>query len=160
MTQAIKQCEIRLQQGPIKRLFIKMMNEQLVGVSMTEDESTSCSSPDNKLARALEQQFNDYVVHAHNKWSAELYQQGTEFQQRVWRYLQSIPVGETQSYGQIAKALSSSARAVGNACRANPYLLIVPCHRVIAKSGIGGFAGDNDGHAVAIKRWLIEHEQV
>ena len=158
MTQAIKQCEIRLQQSPIKRLFIKMINEQLVGVSMTEDETTPCSSPDSKITQELEQQLNNYVAQAHNDWSVELYQQGTEFQRRVWHYLQTIPVGETQSYGQIAKALSSSARAVGNACRANPYLLVVPCHRVIAKSGIGGFAGDNDGHAVAIKRWLLEHE--
>ena len=84
---------------------------------------------------------------------------GTPFQRRVWQYLQSIPMGTTQSYGHVAKALNSSARAVGNACRANPFLLVVPCHRVVKSTGIGGFGGKVDGEAIAIKQWLLAHEK-
>jgi methylated-DNA-[protein]-cysteine S-methyltransferase len=73
--------------------------------------------------------------------------------------LQSIPLGTTQTYGDIAKALNSSARAIGNACRANPYLLLVPCHRVVKSNNIGGFGGKIDGEAIAIKQWLLAHEK-
>ena len=68
-------------------------------------------------------------------------------------------MGTTQTYGEVAKALNSSARAVGSACRANPYLLIVPCHRVVKSSDIGGFGGKIDGEAIAIKHWLLAHEK-
>ena len=51
-------------------------------------------------------------------------------------------------------------RAVGQACRANPCPIVVPCHRVVAVKGLGGFAGDRDGRKLAIKRWLLRHEGV
>ncbi len=83
---------------------------------------------------------------------------GTPFQQRVWRELTRIPPGKTRSYGELAKKLHSSARAVAGACRRNQLPLLVPCHRVVAKDGIGGFMGKTDGPALAIKRWLLQHE--
>jgi methylated-DNA-[protein]-cysteine S-methyltransferase len=83
---------------------------------------------------------------------------GTPFQQRLWRELTAIPFGETRSYGELAKKLNSSARAVAGACRRNRLPLLVPCHRVVAKSGLGGFMGHTDGAALAIKRWLLQHE--
>ena len=83
---------------------------------------------------------------------------GTEFQHRVWRALQAIPPGETRTYGDLARQLGTSARAIGGACRANHCLIAVPCHRVIAKDGLGGFAGDIAGRRLAVKRWLLRHE--
>ena len=83
---------------------------------------------------------------------------GTDFQQRVWRRLLQIPVGDTATYGQLAAELNSSARAVGNACRSNPCPLVIPCHRVVAKSGLGGFSGQLSGPKLEIKRWLLTHE--
>ena len=83
---------------------------------------------------------------------------GTLFQQRVWRELILIPPGETRSYGELAKKLHSSARAIANACRRNPLPLLVPCHRVVAKNGPGGFMGKTTGSALAIKQWLLQHE--
>lgn len=85
--------------------------------------------------------------------------QGTPFQQRLWRELTRIPFGETRSYGELAKKLHSSARAVASACRRNPLPLLVPCHRVVAKNGPGGFMGKTDGPALAIKQWLLQHEK-
>ena len=107
----------------------------------------------------ITQQLCQYSEQAHNNWSLGLPESGTAFQRRVWQYLQTIPMGTTQSYGEVAQALNSSARAVGNACRANPYLLVVPCHRVVKSNGIGGFGGKIDGEAIAIKQWLLAHER-
>ncbi|WP_456379759.1 methylated-DNA--[protein]-cysteine S-methyltransferase [Thiolapillus sp.] len=83
---------------------------------------------------------------------------GTMFQKRVWHALQQIPAGETLTYGEVARKLGSGPRAVGGACRRNPVPLLVPCHRVVAANGDGGFAGHTDGRRMEIKRWLLSHE--
>jgi O-6-methylguanine DNA methyltransferase len=66
---------------------------------------------------------------------------GTEFQKAVWEELRKIPRGQTRTYGEIAGAIGrpKAARAVGSACGANPLPLFIPCHRVVAKNGLGGF---------------------
>ena len=85
--------------------------------------------------------------------------QGTVFQNRVWQAIARIPYGQTQSYGHISEALSSSPRAVGGACGANPFPVIVPCHRVIAKNGsLGGFARSTGGFLLQVKADLLAHE--
>lgn len=83
---------------------------------------------------------------------------GTPFQQRVWAALSAIPAGQTLTYGQLAQALGSSARAVGQACRHNPIPILVPCHRVLAAQGLGGYSGYTDGVEMSRKRWLLRHE--
>ncbi len=96
------------------------------------------------------------------QWSADtsLQLSGTTFQQRVWNRLLAIPAGDVVTYGQLAGELKSSARAVGQACRRNPSPVVVPCHRVVAASGLGGFAGATAGAMSDIKRWLLHHEGV
>ena len=84
--------------------------------------------------------------------------QGTPFQRRVWQTLRSIPPGRTVTYGELAQELGTSARAVGGACRANPCPILVPCHRVVATNGLGGFAGDTSGRKLQVKRRLLQHE--
>ena len=83
---------------------------------------------------------------------------GTAFQQRVWQRLRRIPAGEVMRYGELARELDSSARAVAAACRANPIPILIPCHRVIAAKGLGGYMGETAGEALAIKQWLLQHE--
>lgn len=83
---------------------------------------------------------------------------GTPFQQRVWLALQQIPAGQTRTYGDLAKELGSCARAVAGACRANPLAILIPCHRAVAASGLGGYMGTTDGPELEIKRWLLHHE--
>ncbi|MBS0511019.1 MAG: methylated-DNA--[protein]-cysteine S-methyltransferase [Proteobacteria bacterium] len=83
---------------------------------------------------------------------------GTPFQQRVWHAICSIPAGETRTYGGLAQELGSAARTVGQACGANPFPLLVPCHRVTAAAGIGGFANARGGWLIEAKRWLLAHE--
>lgn len=66
---------------------------------------------------------------------------GTEFQKAVWREIKKIPHGQTRTYGEIAAAIgrSKAVRAVGTACGANPLPVLIPCHRVVAKAGLGGY---------------------
>ena len=80
---------------------------------------------------------------------------GSDFQQQVFAAILAIPYGETLTYGEIAKALNCPAQPIGQACGANPIPVIIPCHRVLAKDGIGGFsgAGGVDG-----KIALLKHE--
>lgn len=87
---------------------------------------------------------------------------GTAFQNAVWRGIAAIPRGQVLTYGQIAKQIRSAPRAVGQACGANWYPLVIPCHRVTAAGGLGGFAHHDDetGFHLGVKRWLLAHEGV
>jgi methylated-DNA-[protein]-cysteine S-methyltransferase len=81
---------------------------------------------------------------------------GTPFQHRVWQAMRAIGFGETLSYGELARLLGSSPRAVGQACGRNPVLLAIPCHRIIAAAGAGGFGGRVQ--RVQHKTSLLAHE--
>ncbi|MDB5888682.1 MAG: cysteine methyltransferase [Rhodocyclales bacterium] len=85
---------------------------------------------------------------------------GTPFQQRTWQAISRIPTGEIRTYGELSADIGGTPRAVGQACGANPFPIIVPCHRVVAKSGLGGFANARDGWLLETKRWLLKHEGV
>ncbi|MDD1779608.1 methylated-DNA--[protein]-cysteine S-methyltransferase [Enterovibrio sp. ZSDZ35] len=132
---------------------------------------TSLSLPDFKYDVPVTEahvhdksKFNDVTAQLDRYFSGEniafnvpLDFQGTAFQQAVWTLLQRIPVGETRSYGELAHLLDkpNASRAVGAANGQNPIAIIVPCHRVIGKSGkLTGYAGGLDA-----KAWLLKHEQ-
>ena len=99
-----------------------------------------------------------YLADPHTLIPVQLPSGGTPYQQKVWQALQRIPVGEVRTYGELAKELGSCARAVAQACRANPLPIFIPCHRVVSASGIGGYMGKTDGPQLEIKRWLLHHE--
>ena len=83
----------------------------------------------------------------------------TDFQHRVWDALLAIPPGETRTYGELARVLGTSPRAVGGACARNALPLLIPCHRVVARSGLGGFSGEwGTGLALDTKKALLELE--
>ena len=87
---------------------------------------------------------------------------GSVFQHKVWDAISSIPRGSVRTYGQVAKHIGSAPRAVGQACGANWFPLLIPCHRVTAAGGLGGFSHHDDetGFHVGVKRWLLLHEGV
>lgn len=115
--------------------------------------------PKTLLAREAVRQLTAYLKAPAFKFGLPLAPAGTPFQRRVWEDIARIPSGETRSYGALAEAIRSSPRAVGNACGANPYPLVVPCHRVVASGGsLGGFARERGGMLLEIKRWLLSHE--
>ncbi len=116
-------------------------------------------APANALAAAAAGQFLAYLADPEYRFELMLQAGGTPFQRRVWQQIAAIPVHQTRSYGQIAQAVHSAARAVGQACGANPYPVVVPCHRVLAaQGGLGGFARQNGGFLLEVKRWLLAHE--
>ncbi|MEW6426778.1 MAG: methylated-DNA--[protein]-cysteine S-methyltransferase [Thermodesulfobacteriota bacterium] len=81
---------------------------------------------------------------------------GTDLQQQVWQILRTIPFGETLTYGEVASMLGNPglARAVGQACGRNPLALFIPCHRVVGRGGLTGFAG-----GIGVKRRLLQIER-
>lgn len=115
------------------------------------------------LAEDAVRQLHTWLREPGYRFNLPLAPAGSLFQQRVWRALSAIPCGDTLTYGELAKRLGSAARAVGQACAANPYPIVVPCHRVVAarrglNGGLGGFAHATTGYLLDIKRWLLEHE--
>lgn len=103
------------------------------------------------------QQVMQYLQQASATFNLPVNQQGTAFQQKVWQAISAIPCGKTSTYTELAQQIGSGPRAVANACGANQLPLLVPCHRVVAKSGLGGFMqGKHNG--LLIKQWLLRHE--
>jgi methylated-DNA-[protein]-cysteine S-methyltransferase len=86
-------------------------------------------------------QMNDYFDGKRGDFDLPVAPRGTPFQQAVWRGMCAIPAGQTRTYGDLAGDLESSAQAVGTACGANPIAIIIPCHRIVAAAGLGGYSG-------------------
>lgn len=113
------------------------------------------------FAALIKHQLDNYRINPQFEFNIPLYIYGSIFQQRVWAALRVIDAGHTVNYGQIAKIIGSSPRAVGNACGKNLIPLFIPCHRVIAATGaLGGFMQAKNGYNLIIKQWLLKHEQV
>ena len=142
-----------------------------LGIRCTADEITGIEylplqagqAPDTPLAAEAVRQLRAYLADPAFVFGLPLRPQGTNFQRRVWQAIADIPCGQVASYGTVAKKIRSGPRAVGGACGANPYPLVVPCHRVVSAAGLGGFGGvGGDGTTIHflldIKRWLLAHE--
>lgn len=110
---------------------------------------------DTPLLNRAVHQLNAYFFCGLRAFDLPVAPAGTPFQQAVWQQMQAIPYGEARTYGEIARWLRSAARAVGVACGRNPIPIIIPCHRVVAAGGLGGFSGAG---GVETKHWLLELE--
>lgn len=110
--------------------------------------------------RTVADQLARYFENPGWKFSLNIKTHGTAFQQQVWRELAKINYKKRCTYGELAKSLSTSPRAIGGACRSNPVPVVVPCHRVVSKSGPGGFCGTDDANSfeLQVKNWLLDHE--
>jgi len=116
------------------------------------------AAADESLAAGLLGPLRRYIAGERVEFRIRLdLSRGTPFQRKVWRRMCRIPYGRTMAYGELARAIGSpgAARAVGSACGHNPVALIVPCHRVVAAGGLGGF-----GSGRAMKRKMLRHEGV
>ncbi len=112
------------------------------------------------LSREVASQVRAYLNDPDFQFELDLPTVGTEHQRKVWATICAIPRGEVLTYGQVASHIRSAPRAVGQACGANWYPLAIPCHRVTASGGIGGFGRHDGGFHQGVKRWLLQHEQV
>jgi methylated-DNA-[protein]-cysteine S-methyltransferase len=106
------------------------------------------------LSRAIEQ-LQAYFDGTLSAFDLPLAPAGTPYRQRVWQALCAIPYGCTRNYAEIAAVAGGSARSVGQANGHNPIPLIIPCHRVVASTHLGGYSG---GDGLATKRWLLALE--
>jgi methylated-DNA-[protein]-cysteine S-methyltransferase len=116
-------------------------------------------APTDAIAERACRQLERYLADPQWRFTLPLASSGTAFQRRVWEALGKIPVGESRTYGELARSLHTAPRAVGGACGANPIALVIPCHRVVGSQGsLGGFMGVTAGDPISIKRWLLTHE--
>jgi methylated-DNA-[protein]-cysteine S-methyltransferase len=138
-----------------------------IGVRCSDDEITGIDyqaagpekSPTTPLAHEAVRQLRAYLADPKSEFGLPLAPAGTHFQRRVWEAISEIPCGETRSYGEVASALRSGPRAIGGACGANPYPLVVPCHRVLAANQrLGGFGRAGGEWLLDIKRYLLRRE--
>ncbi len=143
---------------PFAHLGICINDDKLEAIDFIESENEI--KPGNESTVNVCNQIRQYLDNpkASDRFDISCSLAGTPFQQKVWNELKNIPAGKVVTYGELAKKLGTSARAVGNACRRNPIPVVVPCHRVVSSSGIGGYAGDTSGDLLKIKSWLLQHE--
>ncbi len=145
--------------SPVGPLGVNTSNGRVYEMEYLDRRSRSFDSED-LFAVEVRRQLQRYFQNSSADFKLPLDLVGTDFQKRVWKALVRIKRGSVRTYGDIAHELNTSPRAVGNACRANPVPLIIPCHRVVSASGIGGFSGKTSGRRIDIKRWLLAHEGV
>lgn len=139
-------------------LGVMCNDDELLGIDFLEPRAAQ--APKTLLAKEAVRQLRAYLKDPAAELGLPLAPAGTPFQRRVWERISMIPPGSTKSYGELAEAIHSGPRAVGGACGANPYPIIVPCHRVVAAGGsLGGFARERGGLLLEIKRWLLDHER-
>ena len=130
--------------SPIGILEIICENSKLVSLKLVDYCEKSNIEAD--FIKDIKFQLDEYFSGKRTIFNIKINPAGTDFQKLVWKALQNIPYGKTKSYSEIAAATGNknAQRAVGSACNKNPIMIIVPCHRVISKSGnLGGFAYGN-----------------
>ena len=117
-------------------------------------EDVQVSEATGELDEAV-RQLREYAAGERSEFDLPLDLHGTDFELSVWAELGRIPFGETRTYGDIARALgdAGASRAIGGANGRNPLPVVVPCHRVVAANGLGGFSG-----GAGIKERLLSHE--
>lgn len=134
-------------------------------LSIAEDEGFIVSvdwgwgsiQEETPLLQEAKKQFDAYFDGQLKQFNLPIRPFGTAYQLKVWQALQTIPFGETLSYQELAQIVGGSPRSIGGANGANPIPLIIPCHRVIGKSGLGGYSG---GEGIETKEYLLNMEKL
>lgn len=143
---------------PFGALGIRCAQDRLTEIEFLPHAASEIA-PSNEMAAVVCQALRAYLQDPHYEFEIPLSLGGTPFQRRVWEELCRIPAGTTITYTELARRVDSGARAVANACGANPIPVIIPCHRVVAASGLGGFMQGKLDSSLDIKRWLLAHER-
>jgi methylated-DNA-[protein]-cysteine S-methyltransferase len=137
--------------SPVGPLTIEEQDDKIVAISWGNGAAGNGSPLLDEAERQLQAYFDGKLLH----FDLPLAPAGSPFEKRVWDAMQNIPYGETRCYGDLAEAINSAPRAVGGACGKNPIPIVIPCHRVLAKSGMGGYSGQG---GLDTKRALLRLE--
>ncbi len=140
------------------KLGVQWHSGMVYGMDFLPAAVADKGAKDKQLAATMDV-LGDYFSNGYSPATLAIHLAGTDFQLRVWQAIQQIPPGAVATYAELAHHLGSAPRAIGGACRRNPIPIIVPCHRVVASNGIGGFAGAVMGKHIDIKQWLLDHER-
>ncbi|MFP3888962.1 methylated-DNA--[protein]-cysteine S-methyltransferase [uncultured Ralstonia sp.] len=146
-------------EAPFGKLGVRVANGGVRELVYLPD-SVPTVGPEDPLIRKLARQLDAYYANPDATFDVPLTPAGTDFQHRVWDAIRAVPRGGVTTYGAVAKQIGSVPRAVGQACGDNWFPIIIPCHRVVSASGIGGFSHHVDGYLLNIKHWLLRHEGV
>ena len=142
---------------PFAVLGIRTAGAMLAGIEYLP-RAVATLAPTNELAATVCRQLERYLDDPEFRFDLPFEFRGTAFQRRVWQVICSIPSGKTLTYRDVARRVNSAPRPVGGACGANRIPLVIPCHRVVASDGLGGFMNARAGEPLAIKKWLLRHE--
>ncbi|WP_246043992.1 methylated-DNA--[protein]-cysteine S-methyltransferase [Ruegeria sediminis] len=135
------------------RLVVEEQNGFIVRLTWNDAEDNGAAA--SPLLHEAAAQIRAYDAGQLRRFDLPLRIEGSEFQKQVCDAMSAIPFGDTRTYGDIARDLDHPAQAVGQACGANPIPVIIPCHRVLAASGLGGFSGAG---GIETKVALLRHE--
>ena len=144
--------------APFGQLRLTADRDTLTGIEFLL-EREALKKPASAILKKTQAQLDAYFANPNHRFDLPMRLEGTAFQQSVWQALCDIQPGSPLTYGQLAKKLGTAPRAVGGACGSNPIPIIVPCHRVVSASGIGGFMKTRYLGPLNIKTWLLTHEQ-
>jgi len=144
--------------APMCRLGACFIGEVLTRLDFLPIEAPLSGQRDTR-ARQLSRELDAYWRNPAHAFTLPYTLSGTPSQLRVWHALTAIPLGRPTTYGALAKQLGTAARAVGQACGSNPLPILIPCHRVVAASGLGGFMHASSGTPLDVKTWLLAHER-
>ena len=142
--------------APFGGVGIHIESDCVVGIQLFSIQQ-GAPETSHQFAQHIAHQISQYYMQADSTLDIPYAVSGTPFQKRVWKAISAIPVGEVLTYSELAEKIGSGPRAVANACGANRLPLLIPCHRVVAKNGLGGFMQGVDG-GLKIKSWLLAHE--
>ena len=137
--------------SPVGQLTIEEEGEQITAIRW----GNGAAGNGSPLLAEAARQLGAYFASSLREFDLPLRPHGSAFEARVWAAMQQIPYGETRCYGDLAAAVGSAPRAVGRACGKNPIPIVIPCHRVLAKVGLGGYSGSG---GLATKQRLLALE--
>lgn len=142
--------------APFGGVGISVKSDYVVGIELFTNRQSQRES-NNQFAQYVANQISQYFKRVGSTLDIPYADMGTPFQQRVWKAISAIPFGCVLTYSELAEVVGSGPRAVANACGANKLPLLIPCHRVVGKNGLGGFMQGIDG-GLKIKEWLLAYE--
>jgi methylated-DNA-[protein]-cysteine S-methyltransferase len=145
--------------APFGALGVRLDGDKLVELVFLPSTRERGEFVHSEALARIQAELTAYFANPGHRFDLPMQARGTPFRQRVWQVLRDIPAGHTVSYGELARRIGSSPRAVGQAVGDNPIPIVIPCHRVVAADGgLGGFMHSRTGFSQDIKRWLLRHE--